>query len=260
MTIPELALFLIIVGVGSYVQAVTGFAMGMIIVAGTAVFSLMSLPTVTAVISLVTFVNALLSLRGHYREVHGKLFVVVVIGQIPAIALGIQLLDYLDAQAELALSFLLGLFIVGGSLSMALRPEPRPRVSGVPAMFAAGASSGVLGGMFAASAPILGWFTYRQPLPVAAIRATLLSCFAMSTFTRNVLVGAQGGVTLDVLTLAALGLPLVIVGSWLGREFPIVRGEYSMRRFAFSLTLVLGLWILGDAGYETFRSIQSTSQ
>lgn len=92
------------------------------------------------------------------------------------------------------------------------------------------------------------------------IRATLLSCFAMSTFTRNVLVGAQGGVTLDVLTLAALGLPLVIVGSWLGRELPMVRGEYSMRRFAFSLALVLGLWILGDAGYETFRSIQSTSQ
>lgn len=50
----------------------------------------------------------------------------------------------------------------------------------------------------------------------------------MSTFTRNVLVGAQGGVTLDVLTLAALGLPLVIVGRRLFSHLPGAHRCYAL--------------------------------
>ncbi|HBK17026.1 MAG TPA: hypothetical protein DDZ38_00200, partial [Gammaproteobacteria bacterium] len=53
-------------------------------------------------------------------------------------------------------------------------PNPRGGRSRSPQTFVVGFLGGTLGGMFAASGPIIGWFGYRQPLPVGAIRATLL--------------------------------------------------------------------------------------
>ena len=67
--------------------------------------------------------------------------------------------------------------------------------------------------------PDQGWFVYRQPMPVAELRATLLACFAVSTPVRTAY-GAGGGLTADVWTLAGLSLPVVLLAAWLGRKFP----------------------------------------
>jgi uncharacterized membrane protein YfcA len=105
--------------------------------------------------------------------------------------------------------------------------------------------------MFSASGPIMGWFNYRQPLPLAVIRATLLCSFALTTSTRTVVVGVQGGLTSEVLWLSAVAVPLVVLGTWLGREMPPPVSEETIKQGAFALLLVIGVWILGNAGMAT---------
>ena len=77
-----------------------------------------------------------------------------------------------------------------------------------------GVVGGVLGGLFSASGPLLGWFAYSQPLSVAVIRATLLSYFFLTTSARTVIVLFDGSLTTSVLLYAGLGAPVVMLGAW----------------------------------------------
>ncbi len=238
-----LGIFLAIVLIGSYVQAVAGFAMGLLIIAVTATAALYDLETVAATVSLLSLVNILLSLQGHYHLVQGRTLRLLALAQLPAIAIGIWLLGVLNASASAWLELLLAIFLVGGSGAMMVRPAPRAALSSTAGTLGAGFAGGLLGGLFAASGPVMGWFCYRQPLRITEIRATLLGCFAITTLARSIFVGAIGGLTRDVLLMAATGLPLVLLGTWLGRRYPPALGEVSMRRVAFGLLLAMGMWI-----------------
>jgi len=237
-------LFTLVVLAGSYIQAVAGFAMGMLIIAALTSVRLLDVSTGTAVVSLLSLANIGMSLHGHYQHVHGRVLRYLALGQIPAVGLGLWLLVELSGSAQQILELLLGGFIVLGSLAMMLRPEPRSEVSNPVACVAAGVAGGILGGLFSASGPVLGWFSYRQPLSVIEIRATLLGCFAVTTLWRTVLVGVAGGLTQEVWVLAATGLPIVFIGTWLGRRFAPPWSERAMRRVAFGLLLGMGSWIL----------------
>ena len=242
-----LLLFVLLVLIGGYVQTVAGFAMGMILIAGSSALALYPLPVTAAVISLVSLLNIVLALRGHLYRVHVTGFVWMLIGQVPMIVFGVWLLEWLDASAERTLQILLGSFILAGCGSMMVRPEPKAEVSGRPGFLLAGMGGGILGGLFSAAAPVMGWFVYRQPLMVAEARATLLASFAISTIVRTVVVGVDGGLTVQVWTLAAWSVPLVLLSAWLGRAFPPPVTERTLRRGAFTLLFAMGGWILASA-------------
>lgn len=238
-----LALFLAIVLIGSYVQSVAGFAMGLLIIAVATSSTLFDLEVTAASVSLLSLVNIVLSLHGHYHLVHGRMLRLLAVGQLPAIALGVALLGVLNAGATAWLHLLLALFLIAGSASMMMRPSPRAMLSSTASTLTAGTAAGLLGGLFAASGPVMGWFCYRQPLPVTEIRATLLGCFAITTIARTLIVGLSGDLSTDVLLMAGTGLPVVLLGTWLGRRYPPAFGESTMRRVAFGALLAMGVWI-----------------
>lgn len=242
MDLPTLIVFLAATAVGSYVQAVAGFAMGMIIIAVMVGGGVLPVPLITAVVSLLSLVNIVLALRGHGHHLERRLFRWMAVGMLPAIVVGVWLLEHLDARAQWLLELLLGTFIVAGSLSMMIRPQPRPRLSPSWACFAAGFSGGLLGGMFSASGPVMGWFNYRQPLTVAEIRTTLLASFALTTTFRTLVVGATGGLTGEVWLLFAIGCPVVLVATWAGGRFPPPVAETTLKRMAFALLVLMGCW------------------
>lgn len=242
--------FLGAVFVGSYVQSVTGFAMGLIVIAVVGASGVITLPVLTAAASLITMVNVAVALKGHTQHIDRRIFLWLAAGQLPAIGLGVWLLTWLDRDAESALQVLLGLFITLGSLSMMVRPAPLLRPSPNWACLTAGLAGGVVGGLFSASGPIMGWFNYRQPLPLIVIRATLLCSFALTTASRTLVVGVQGGLTAEVLWLSLVAVPLVVGATWLGRELPPPISDGAMKQSAFGLLLVLGIWILAAAVLE----------
>jgi uncharacterized membrane protein YfcA len=239
--------FVLAVLLGSYVQGVTGFAFSMIIMAAVVAVQAGEVPPLAAAISFLSLVNVLFALHGHSRKINVKLLVALSVGQIPAIACGVWLLTILDENAEALVELLLGTFVALGSLSMVIRPKPIVKASSFLHGSVAGALGGIVGGMFAASGPVIGWFCYRQPLPIAVIRATLLGGFIVTAVTRIVVVGLQGALTFDVWIMTATGLPVVAVGTLLGRRFPPRLSPIAMRRAVFSLTFVIGIWIIAAA-------------
>ncbi|MEZ5560678.1 MAG: sulfite exporter TauE/SafE family protein [Pseudomonadales bacterium] len=247
-----LTVFFVAAALGAYVQSVTGFALGMILIAVMVGGGLVTVPVITAVVSLLSLVNVLMALHGHLQHLNRRLLRHLTVGLVPALALGVWLLARLDAEARWMLEGLLGLFIVGGSLSMLIRPQPLTRVSSTASCLVAGAAGGVLGGMFSASGPVIGWFVYRQPLMVVEIRATLLAVFAFTTSLRTLVVGYQGGLTEEVWVMAALGLPVVVCGTLAGRRFAPPFSELTLKRFAFGLLLAMGFWTLVRALSEGF--------
>ena len=93
-----------------------------------------------------------------------------------------------------------------------------------------GAGGGLVGSMFAASGPVIGWCAYRQPIPVATVRATLLARYLVTSTTRTVVVGIGGGLSEIVWQLTALELPVVAFGTWLARRHVPLFDEGNMRR------------------------------
>jgi uncharacterized membrane protein YfcA len=234
------SLFLVTTLLGSYVQSVTGFAMGMIMIAVMVGSGMIAVPVITAVVSLLSLVNVAFSLRGHLRHVDWHLLRWVGLGLPVAIWAGVVLLGVLDRQLTWVLELLLGTFILLGSLSMIVRPHARRTRSDPLASLTAGLAGGVLGGLFSASGPVIAWFAYRQPLPVSSIRNTLLALFALTTSLRVAVVGASGGLTSQVWLLAGAGLPAVLVGAWLGRTFAPPLSDLVLKRAAFGMLLVMG--------------------
>jgi uncharacterized protein len=235
---------LLAVFIGSYVQSVAGFAMGMIIVAVVGGLRLLDVPTLGAVVSLLSVLNVSLALRGHTHYIHRRLFLWLALGQVPAIYLGLLLMTWLDGNTRWMLELCLGIFITLGGLSMSLKPQPWSRVSGPLGTWLTGVCGGLVGGMFSASGPVLGWFGYSQPLKLVIIRATLLACFALTTASRTVMVAWTGGLNEVVLGLALTGLPVVVLGTWLGRNFAPPVAEETIKRGAYVLLLVMGVWML----------------
>ncbi|MDP6376634.1 MAG: hypothetical protein QF921_11545 [Pseudomonadales bacterium] len=169
----------------------------------------------------------MLSLRGNLHHARRDLFGWLSVGQIPAIGFGVWLMLSLYERALWILELLLGVFIALGSLSMMLRPEPLARVSRPAAALGTGICGGVVGDLFAASGPVMGWFNYRQPISLAEIWATLFSCFALTTSVRTLYVGFDGGLIAQVRPYAGAGLSLVALITMAVRTFPPTRTRCS---------------------------------
>ena len=68
---------------------------------------------------------------------------------------------------------------------------------------------------------------------MAAIRATLLASFVLTTSVRTLMVGAEGGLTEQVWLYAAAALPFVLLGTVLGRMFEPPVSEASLKKIAY---------------------------
>ena len=247
MTFEAWAVFVTAVLIGSYVQSLLGFGMGLIIVAVGSLAGQIEFSVLAAAVSLTTLFNIAIALRGHSSNVARPMLMYLVLGQLPAIALGLYLLSHLSNHAVAVLELLLGLFLLIGSLSMVYQPRPLKHASSVPACVVAGIAGGVTGGLFSASGPVMGWFAYRQPLELNTIRATLLSYFAVACTIRTLMVGTTGGLNQEVWKLAGIAIPLTIFASWLGVVAkPPVR-EATLKRTVFVLLMMMAIYIVVSA-------------
>ncbi len=239
-----IVLLILSVLIASYVQGVTGFAMAMLLVAVLGGTRVLELEVLAATVSLLTLVNIGLSLHGHYHLIQGRVLKWLVLGQVPGLFLGVWLLGILSVNALTVLEIMLGIFIVLGCMAMLVKPRLRDNVSSSASCLVAGMTGGLLGGLFAASGPVMGWFCYRQPLAVVEVRATLLGCFALSTIVRTCIVGVSGGLTQEVWFYFIIAAPLVLFGTWLARKYPPLLEETVLRQAVFGVMIALGAWLI----------------
>ncbi|WP_207062157.1 sulfite exporter TauE/SafE family protein [Motiliproteus sp. SC1-56] len=236
----ELLIFLCFTLAASYIQAVAGFAFGLILMGAASVLGLAPIGFAAIVVSFTSLVNILVALRGRRRQILGDVAVALLVGLVPGLALGVWLLAYLSNHATDALRLLLGLTILGGGLVLMLRPSPYRQRSRGWTFALTGFMGGVSGGLFSVAGPPIVFHLYRQPEVMLRLSSTLLMVFGVATLGRILLVGLQGQITEAVLTTSALAIPVVVAGTLAGRHFPPPLSETELRRLCFLLLTFTG--------------------
>jgi uncharacterized membrane protein YfcA len=234
------AAFLALVALGSFTQAFSGFALGLIVLGAVTALDIAPIPFTAGVVSLVVVIHGTTALHGHTQEIERGSLMPLLLGLVPGVAAGFFLLSYLDANLPMLLRLLLGVFILVASVALIFKPHPRQQMSGRLSHLVFGFGGGVFGGLFNTSGPPIIYLLYRQPLDVPAIRATLLAVFWIAASWRAVLLTVEGGYSMDMLILTLLCLPIIVITARLGRRLANRLPPLLMRRFAFALLAILG--------------------
>ncbi|MGV0036180.1 MAG: TSUP family transporter [Candidatus Azotimanducaceae bacterium WSBS_2022_MAG_OTU7] len=244
--VPEIntILFLVVVVLGAVVQTLTGFAMGLIIMAGVALLNIADIAFAAAVVSFISLANAGVALRHGHRFVDWLVVRRILLGLIPAMALGIALLAYLSEHYYALLKRLLGFIIILAGTSLMIAPTPfRSRSSGL--MFTVfGTFGGLLAGLYSAGGAPLAYFTYRQPLSINTIRFSLLAVFGVSTAIRTAMIGVTGQLNLAILQMSAIAIPLVIVVTMVASRYVQRVPDHLVRRLVFIILIVAGSFLI----------------
>jgi uncharacterized membrane protein YfcA len=236
----DFVLFLVLVALGSAVQTVTGFALGLILMGSVTAFGLVDIVFSAAVVSLIALMNACIALRRQYRHIDYRTLAIMMVGLLPLTLIGLLLLNYLSVASADLLQMLLGVVVVLAGCLLMLNPTPYARPSAWVALVTTGAVAGLIGGMYGAGGAALAYLLYRQPVDINIVRATLLACFVVSSTTRTVLMTLSGHVNQEVLITTGLALPVVVVVTMVAGRLTHLVPEKIIRKLVFILLILMG--------------------
>ncbi|WP_114946060.1 sulfite exporter TauE/SafE family protein [Microvirga calopogonii] len=241
MSAAELIGFLMLTGFAAYAQTLTGFAFGLITMGGVGLTGLLALPDAAMIVSVLTLVNAIQMLVKGWRDVAWREFAFVMTASIPMLFVGYWLLEWLAGTQADALRLILGLVIIVSSLQLARKPEPLTRQSHGGSFLFFGAIAGLMGGMFSTAGPPLVYHFYRQPMPLMAVRETLVTVFALNAVFRIGLVVISGDLPTGSTLTGLLAVPAVMGATYAARLWPPPVSPTMMRRIVFFLLFLSGV-------------------
>lgn len=239
-------LFLLAVfALGSYIQASTGFAFGLIVISSISALGLAPIEVTAFVVSLLSLFNSMIGLQGgQWRKANFKAILWFSVPCLPATFMGIWLLAFLGENELNILKIILGLTIVISSLLMMLQSNLVKKGSSISVFLLGGFSSGIIGGLFSTFGPPLTYIMYRQPDSLRTIRTTLLLVFALTSIMRLSFVMATQTVSMETYILSAIGFPAVVLAAYAVRYFPLPISANTMRRFAYAVLLASGVSLI----------------
>lgn len=244
---PNLLLFWAIAVMAAWVQTLTGFALGLILMGVTGALGLLPVQDAAAIASLLVMLNTVLVLSRSWRDVDRQALGLILLGAVPTLIIGFALLGWLAGAALGLLQLLLGVVIAGSAVQLAARPTQRATRSAPFSFFLSGLIGGTMGGLFATTGPPVIWHLYRQPMPLAVVRVTLVSLFFLTQTLRTLLVVSTGGITADLLLSAAGAAPSVVLGTWIARRFPPPVAPSTIRKAALALLFLSGVSLIVSA-------------
>jgi uncharacterized membrane protein YfcA len=237
-------LFFALVALGASVQTMTGFAMGLIIMAGVTAFNIADISFSAAVVSFISLSNTLIALRHNHRNIDLDYLKWISVGLVPVLIGGVVLLNYLSDQYADALQMLLGIVIIGAGVSLMIAPEPYQERSSPLGISSCGVLGGLIAGLYSAGGAPLAYFMYRQPIELNIIRSTLLAVFAISTFWRTIVVGFAGHINMEVLTMAGISIPVVVAATMITGRYVHLVPDRLVRRLVFVLLIAVGTFLI----------------
>lgn len=159
-------------------------------------------------------------------------------GAAAGVPLGVAILGWAaPSHVRIGVAVVLVLY----SIYALLRPAMQPvKAGGAPADAAVGFLNGVLGGMTGLAGILItiwcvirGWPKDQQR---AVFQPVAVAIFAMSAFW----LGVNGTIATDTVRLMALGLPVLLAGTWLGLKLYGRLDEAGFRKIILVLLLVSG--------------------
>ncbi len=241
VSVAGLAGLLVLAGVAAYMQTLTGFAFGLIMMGGIGLSALMPLPEAAVLVGCMVLVNAAQVLARGWRDIAWPEFWPVIISSLATLAAGYWLLGVMASASIDWLKMVLGVIIIASSLQLALKPQPLTVRSSSASFAFFGAVAGLMGGLFSTAGPPLVYHLYRQPLPAISIRETLVAVFAVNAVIRLAMVAAAGDVPRGGFWWGLLCIPVVMIMTFAAKRWPPPLSALSIRRLAFSLLFLSGL-------------------
>ncbi|WP_251864160.1 TSUP family transporter [Achromobacter sp. Marseille-Q4962] len=247
MSISQHLLFMACVALATYAQTMTGFAFGLVLLGLSGVFRLASVADVANVVSVLSLVNAAATLLRSRPEVNWALLAPALAASLAGVGLGVTALNWISGEMAVLLQLLLGVTILACAVLLVLRTRPLARVSSRGAFLFFGGISGVLGGLFSSAGPPMVYHLYRQPLPLAAIRNSLLILFSLNALLRLTLVTGQGAFTAVSFWLSLQAFPIVLAVTWFARRYASAGSMHTVRRMVFVLLVAAACGLIVPA-------------
>jgi hypothetical protein len=204
-------IFLVFVAGAVYAQALTGFALALILLGLIGATNLVPLPDAVNATTVLGFCTAWIFLYRRRALRIEPVLVPTLVASSVGIVVGALLLFWLAGTAYQALRLVLGVSIVACAVSLWRAVQPLPSLSSPMVYALTGGVAGLLAGMFSASGPPLVYLLYRQPKPLMWIRESLMVIFGLGTALRLLIVVPTGQFSLLSLQLALEALPVVLV-------------------------------------------------
>ncbi|MEN5237806.1 MULTISPECIES: sulfite exporter TauE/SafE family protein [Pseudomonas] len=228
------------VGVAYIVFGIAGF--GTALVAGPVLIHFMPLSRIVPLLVLLDFVAALGNLLASRRDVvRGEL-----LRLLPFMAVGCTLgVVFLLRLKSDVLLLLMGLFVTAYAVyGLAVKVRPA-RLSGVWAV-PMGTVGGLFGAMFGSGGFLYAIYLSARLEAKEQVRATqvaLISCSTVVRLSLFLIAGVYADASL--LLLAACLLPVMFVGTWLGRRLTLRLSREAFVRLVTWLVLASGLALIG---------------
>ena len=233
------------IAIGGFARGYSGFGMSALVVAS---WSLVADPAMAvAVVIMLEIMASVVQAASVWRDVPWKRVGLLLIGAVVGTPLGVALLVYTPRDP---LRLGIAIFVLVASLLM-LKGFSFKRRAGPVGTAAVGAASGVANGAVAMGGLPLALFLAADGDTPKHMRAAAIAYFFLLDLMSFLLLLRQDIVTSKVLWLAALALPLMLAGLWLGsRHFAGATPE-SFRRSILRLLMVIaaigiaqGIWRL----------------
>src|ERR1700712_3726396 len=236
----ELPIFLLATFAGALVAGLSGFAFGLV-AASIWLYILSPLQSATLIIAFGLIVQGYWVWKLRHALDWKKLWP-FILGAAIGVPAGVAVLTWANpAYVRMGV----GVFLILYSLYAWFRPALKPITGGGPAADAGiGFLNGVLGGMTGLAGILVtiwsglrGWSRDQQR---AVFQPVAVAIFLMSA----IWLGAKGAVTADTIKLFAIGLPVLIAGTWLGLKLYGRLDEATFRKVVLVLLFASGVGLI----------------
>ena len=241
MNLTEILGFVLMAGAAAYVQTLTGFAFGLLLMGAVGISSVMPLRDAAVIVGVLTLFNAGIMLTKGWRDVLLPQLVLVLWSSLPMLVVGYFLLDHLASNSLLMLRIVLGVVIIVSSLPLIKPPSRDTAPQSKRSYLFFGALSGIMSGLFSASGPPLVYHFHRSSFSYVAIRETLVSVFALNALIRLAVVIGDGTFPAPSYWPSLLAVFSVMAGTQLARRLPPPLSPVAMRWMVFVLLCGSGL-------------------
>lgn len=237
MTVWTLIFLLAITTAASFIQRVTGFGFG-IVVMTVLPYLLPSFGEATALSGLLAVFTSLIPAVRMYRFLHWRKMWVILLTFLAVSWVAVQLVSRVDGRL---LKHILGGVLIATSLYFIFvngRIHLRPTV---PVQLGMGSLSGVMGGLFAMQGPPAVIYFMGCADGKGEYLALTQWYFLIGNTVMSLYRAASGFTTAVVLRMWALALPAVFLGLWLGaRVFARLHADV-LRKVVYAFLAVAGL-------------------
>lgn len=254
MTLTQHLLFLICAVVAGYVQNLTGFAFGLILLGMVGLMAIAPITDVANVVSVLALVNAAMFIYTSRPKFEMSVIGPTLASSLIGVVMGVLLLNWLDDTVVHILSMLLGVTIVACAVILSQNGGTLVVRSPTSTFVFFGALSGVLGGLFSTAGPPLVYHFYRQPIAHRKILEALIAIFAANALLRLAIMMPTGRFSVNALLLSVEIVPLMLLQTyWMARQPTTMRTSTVRMVVCVLLTLIgVGLVLSSAAAIGLF--------